>query len=206
MRMAAWTAGAAGLLLVASVLHAGTIDTAFIEQPWPKQSVRTFEIGWDQVRWRQRASRADGIFAGVRFTVPLEPEAAWALSNQYQDVGRMTPGVVAVRYLEDQPTRQVIQVDVKVLWKTLTLTFEVEQDPPRAMRFRLVNKALGEYRGVCTFTQGSSAATTQMELATWLQPARRVPMGLLLYVQRVTFLESARSFLKQCRQHQPVQQ
>ncbi len=199
--------GLVGVLALAPLVWAGTIDTAFIEQSWPAQSVRTYEVGRHAVRWRQRASRTGGIFAGVRFAVPLDRPTVWKLSNDYQDIGKVTPGVTAVRFLEQTPTRQVIQIDVKVLWKTVQLTFEVEQDPPKATRFRLVNKALGEYRGVCTFEeptapgQAGASAVTQVELATWLQPARPVPMGLLLYVERVTFMEAARSFMKQCEQY-----
>jgi len=201
------TAGLVGVLALVPLVWAGTIDTAFIEQPWPAQSARTYEVGRHEVRWRQRASRKDGIFAGVRFTVPLDRSIVWQLSNDYQDIGKVTPGVTAVRFLEQTPTRQVIQIDVKVLWKTVQLTFEVEQDPPKATRFRLVNKALGEYRGVCTFEeptapgQAGASAATQVELATWLQPVRPVPMGLLLYVERVTLMKAARSFLKQCEQY-----
>ncbi len=200
-------AGLVGVLALVPLVWAGTIDTAFIEQSWPAQSVRTYEVGRHAVRWRQRASRKDGVFSGVRFTAPLDRPTVWKLSNDYKDIGKVTPGVTAVRFLENTPTRQVIQIDVKVLWKTVQLTFEVEQDPPKATRFRLVNKALGEYRGVCTFEESAAPgkegapASTQVELATWLKPARPVPMGLLLYVERVTFMEAARSFLKQCEQY-----
>jgi hypothetical protein len=129
------------------------IDTSFIERPWPKQWMREFEVGRDLVRWRQRAHKQDGIFAAVRFEPPLPRQTVWDLANDYQDIGQGVPGVTAVRYLEQSPTRQVVQLDVKVLWKTLTLTFEVEQEPPKAVRFRLVNEALGEFRGVCIFEE-----------------------------------------------------
>jgi len=200
-------AGFVGVLALVPLVWAGTIDTAFIEQSWPAQSVRTYEVGRHAVRWRQRASRKDGIFAGVRFAAPLDRPTVWKLSNDYKDIGKVTPGVTAVRFLENTPTRQVIQIDVKVLWKMVQLTFEVEQDPPKATRFRLVNKALGEYRGVCTFEESvapgkeGAPAATQVELATWLKPARPVPTGLLLYVERVTLMKAARSFLKQCEQY-----
>ena len=190
--------GLAGLALVAPRLFAGAIETDFIERPWPGQWVHDFEVGRDLVRWRQRAGAREGIFAAVRFEVPLPRQAVWDLANEYQDVGHITPGVTAVRYLERSETREVIQVDVKVLWKSLTLTFEVEKDPPRAVRFRLVNEALGEYRGVSVFTE-EGADRTGVELATWLKPSRPVPMRLLLLVERMVMLHAARDFLSQLR-------
>lgn len=182
---------------------AGSIDTAFIEQPWPRQWVRELEVGPHPVRWRQRASKQDGLFAGVRFTAPLPRQRVWELANRYDDIGTLTPGVTAVRFLEQSPTRQVIQIDVKVLWKTLRLTFEVEQTPPEAIRFRLVNELLGEYRGVCRFEEAAPGAdgrpATALELSTWLKPARPVPAGLLLAVERMVLLQGARGFLETCR-------
>ena len=197
----------AAILLGGAAAWAGSIDTAFLEAPWPKQHVRDTEVGRYPVRWRERASKSEGIFASVQFDAPLGQHPVWELANQYQDVGQMTPGVTAVRYLEQSNTYEKIEVDVKILWKTLTLTFEVEKDPPRAVRFRLVDEALGDYRGVCLFQPVSPEAAdggreaTRVELATWLQPARPVPMRLLLYVERVTLLQGARRFLKACEPH-----
>ena len=202
-----WKRGLSPLLwvLLAPAALAGTIDTAFLEQPWPDQRVRQTEVGRHPVTWRQRAGKAAGIFAGVKFILPLDREAAWRLANEYQDVGHITPGVTAVRYLERTDTRQVIQVDVKILWKKLQLTFEVEQEPPDAVRFRLVNRVLGEYRGLCRFVEASAPGqdgtpqpATSMELMTWLQPARPVPQGLLLAVERMTMLRGVREFFKAC--------
>jgi len=193
-------------LLISAQAWAGSIDTSFIERPWPKQRARELEVGRYPVRWRYSAGKQQGIFAGVRFEVPQPRQQVWDRANEYRDIGQMTPGVAAVRYLEQTDTRpvrqglpshgarKVIQVDVKILWKTLTLTFEVEQEPPRAVRFRLVNKALGEYRGLCLFEDAPSG--TSVELATWLQPSRPVPVGLLLAVERMTMLLAAREFLE----------
>ena len=189
----------------------GTIDTDFIQSPWPNQWVREFEVGRYQVRWRERVSKQEGLFAGASFEAPLARPTVWDLANNYSDIGTMTPGVVAVRFLEQQPTRQVIQIDVKVLWKTLRLIFEVEQDPPNAIRFRLVNKVLGEYRGLCVFDELPSGVTTQpsaprtgVELSTWLKPARPVPMGLLLIVERITMLRGVKGFLESCEHPTPA--
>jgi len=190
--------------LAVSWLSEAAIDTEFLERPWPNQWVHELEVGRHPVRWRQRASRRDGIFAGVRFDVPLERQTVWGLANDYQDIGQLTPGVTAVRYLEQSETRQVIAVDVKVLWKELTLTFEVERDPPRAVRFRLVNEVLGEYRGLCVFDEspgpeaGGRSDATRVELATWLLPSRPVPMRLLLLVERMVLLTGVREFLESC--------
>lgn len=193
------------LLAIASAAWAGTIDTGFIESPWPKQRVQETEVGRYAVQWRERVSKPDGIFAAVRFAAPLGQHTVWELANQYQDVGQMTPGVRAVRYLERSDTHERIAIDVKILWKEITLTFEVEKEPPRAVRFRLLNELLGEYRGVCRFEPSAGAAaeqpSTTVEIATWLKPARPVPMRLLLFVERVTLLQGARRFLEACEQH-----
>lgn len=113
----------------------------------------------------------------------------------------MTPGVKAVRFLEQSPTREVIQLDVQILWKTLTLTFEVERDPPEEIRFRLVHEAIGEFRGLCALegTAGPDAAPrTDVELMTWFRPARPVPLGLLAVVERIALLQGVKGFLKTC--------
>lgn len=187
--------------------HSSPIDTEFLQRQWPRQRVRELEVGRYPVRWRERASRKEGIFAGVRFEAPLERRAVWELSNDYNDVGHNVPGVVAVRYLERSETHEVIQIDAKVLWKKLTLNFEVEKEPPRIIRFRLVNAALGEYRGICSYEEQPTSVTgqpvgTTVELTTWLKPARPVPMGLLLMVERMALLQGVREFLKACAQHQ----
>ena len=193
------------VLLLTAPVWAGTIDTEFIEQTWPKESAREFEVGRYPVRWRQRITKQDGLFAGVRFTAPVPQQTAWTKANAYQDVGKITPGVTAVRYTEKTETRQVIEMDVKILWKTLTMRFEIEQDPPNAVRFRWVDKGLGEYRGVTTFETLPPEAPggpprTAMTISTWLKPSRPVPMRLLLLVERVTMLQGVKSFLNACEQ------
>jgi hypothetical protein len=191
-------------VLWTSPLSSGTIDTEWLQQPWPKQIVRYLEVGRYEVQWRQRANRREGVYAGVRFTAPLDQASVWEKTSDFSDIGRMTPGVVAVRTLEQGPTRQVIQLDVQVLWKSLQLTFEVEQDPPEAMRFRLVNELLGEYRGVCWLK--AAPAGTVVELATWLKPARPIPTSLLLFVERKVFLDGVRNFLEECERYPPSHQ
>ena len=194
-----------GVPLVTGAASA-TIDTDVLQRPWPKQWVRDIEVGRYQVRWRQLASRKEGVFAGVRFTAPLDRQALWPKTSDFTAIGRMTPGVTAVRFLEQEPHRSVIQLDIQVLWKTILLTFEIEEDPPRAMRFRLVNETLGEYRGVCWMEDppampGASMATgTIVELATWFKPARPIPTGLVLLIERMTFLQGVKEFLESCEQ------
>lgn len=201
---------AAGVVVffLPAVLSAGTVDTEFLQTPWPRQIVRHLEVGRHEVQWRQRAGRREGVFAGVRFLAPLDRQAVWEKTSDFSDVGRMTPGVSAVRFLEEGPTRQVIQLDVKVLWKTLQLTFEVEEDPGQAIRFRLVNEVLGEYWGVCWLEDPPQAAggegvapQTVVELATWLKPSRPIPVGLLLFVERKVFLDGVRNFLEECERY-----
>jgi len=184
------------LLLGVSPAVAASIDTAFLEQPWPRQWVRDYEVGKYPVRWRQKPSAREGLFAGAAFVTPTPPQQTWTLATDYSDLGTMTPGVSAVRFLENTPTRQVIQIDVKVLWKQLQLTFEVEQEAPRVVRFRLVNQEIGEYRGVCVLSPEGQA--TRIELATWLKPVVRVPSGLVLWVERVVLLRGIRNFLEAC--------
>lgn len=176
-----------------------SIDVDFLRKPWPKEHKRAVEIGRTPAQWRQYANKRDGIFAGVRFKTPFDQKRVWDRASDYSDVGAMTPGVTAVRFVEKSETRQVIQVDIKVLWKKLTLTFEVEQEPPQVMKFRLVNKAFGEYRGISLFTRavGSDGLpATEVELSTWLKPSRPVPAGLLLAVERIAMLQGAEQFLK----------
>ena len=201
----AWLAALAALCQSAA---AGTIDTGALEQRWPKERVRETEVGRYAVRWREWASRKDGVRAGVRFLAPLERQAVWDLATDYKDVGAHVPGVTAVRFLEESPTRQVIQLDVTVLWKTLQLTFEVERDPPNALRFRLANQAIGEYLGLCTFEETPdhdagrrSGSATTVELSTWLKPSRPIPLGLVLLVERMTLLSGAKNFLQDCEPH-----
>jgi len=179
------------------------IDTERLQRAWPGQVVRQVEVGRSEVRWRQYASRAEGLFAGVAFTAPADRARVWRMATDYDGIGRITPGVLAVRYLERQPTRHVIQVDLKVFWKTLRLTFEVEQEPPNAVRFQLMHQRVGTYRGVCVFQEvpsanGDPSMHTRVELSTWYQPSRPVPMRLLLLVERMTLLQGTRSFLRAC--------
>ena len=196
----AWTAAGVGR---------AAVETDFLERPWPRQRVRQFEVGRYDVRWREKASKQEGVFAGVRFEAAGPREAVWDLAKDYDDIGRTTPGVQAVRVLEQSETRQIIQIDIHVLWKTLTLTFEIEQEPPKVMRFRLTNEAVGEYRGVCVFEEstGTGAAgegnvMTPVEFSTWLKPSRPVPTGLILLVERMTLLGSIKSFLETCDRQQ----
>lgn len=181
---------------VAHSLGADSIETAFLEQPWPRQRVREYEVYKYPVRWRQRVSKTDGIFAGASFVAPSRLARTWQLATDYTDLGRMTPGVSAVRFLENTPTRQVVQIDVEILWKDLTLTFEVEQDEPHAVRFRLLNEFIGEYRGVSVFRP--EGEQTAVELATWLKPAVPVPSRLIIWAERVVLLKGIRRFLETC--------
>ena len=184
-------------LLLGSSAAFAAIDTSFIEGPWPKERVRTTEVGRHQVRWRSLiAKKAGSIFAGLRFTAPLDQQTIWGMTADYNDIGKKMPGVKAVRFLEQSETREVIAIDVKILWKELTLTFEIEREPPRVTRFRLVNEALGEYRGVALYTPEGTG--TAVELSTWLQPAQPVPARLLLGVERIALLQGAREFLEDC--------
>ena len=183
--------------LMAVPLWAGSIDTAFLERPWPKERIRETEVGRHAVTWREYANKQEGIFAGVRFTAPLSRRDVWALANEYQDVGAITPGVTAVRYVARSERRDVIEVDVKILWKSLTLRFEVEKEPPALVKFRLVHEALGEYRGLSRFEE-AGAGQTAVDLVTWLKPNRPVPIRLLLVVERIAMLQASRKFLERC--------
>ena len=190
----------AAALLLGPALACAAIETSFIEGPWPKQRVRETEVGRYPVRWRSRITKTEGLFAGLRFTAPLDQHTIWGMSSDYHDIGTKVPGVKRVRFLEQSETREVIAIDVKILWKELTLTFEVERDPPRAMRFRLVNDALGEYRGVALYAPEGTG--TVVELSTWLKPAHPVPARLLLGVERIALLQGAREFLEDCDRRQ----
>jgi len=187
----------------AAVLAAAAIDTETIERPWPKEHTREYEVGRDTVRWRQKVDKRQGLFAGMRFTVPRERQAVWKLSNDYSGVGHITPGVEAVRYIKEGPNRQIIEVDMKVLWKLFTLRFEMEQEPPKAVRFRWADERFGEYLGVAVFeevagTGKDAAPATRVDLSTRFLPVHPVPMHLLLGVERIAMLTAAKKFLKAC--------
>ncbi len=182
--------------VAAATSVSAAIDTHLLEQAWPRQWVHTYEVRKYAVQWRERASATEGIFAGASFTAPTPLEQTWHVANDYQGLGPVTPGVSAVRILEHTATREVIQIDIKILWKTLTLTFEIEQDSPHATRFSLRHEAIGDYRGVCLLhPQGQQTA---VELATWFHPAVRVPVRLVLSVERIVMLHGIRDFLGVC--------
>ena len=67
------------------------------------------------MRWRQAASKTEGIFAGATFTAPVPQQRAWETATGYTDLGAGTKGVEQVRILEDSPERQVIEIDLKNL-------------------------------------------------------------------------------------------
>ena len=198
-----WAAVVSGALSAASPVVAGTIDTAWLERAWPGQREHTYEVGKAEVHWRQKVSAQEGIFAGARFIAPLELERTWRLSSDYSDLGAMTPGVTAVRVLEHTPTRQVIEVDVKVLWKSVRLYFEMEQEPPEALRFRMNTPALGDYLGVARL-RPVSPGQTEIKLSTWLSPPARVPRGLVIWIERGAILGGIRNFLKTCEHASPT--
>ena len=143
--------------------------------PWPRQTARQLEVGRHPVTWRQRAA-PEGLFAGVQFTAPLDHQAVWERATAVTDLGRVSPEVERVVTHEDGPNRQQIQVTIRVLWRRLTLMFDVEKEPPEAVRlrlpalpsattpaarylprsevrFRLTNRLIGEYRGACRFDE-----------------------------------------------------
>lgn len=184
-------------VLLTSLASAGTIETTFLEQPWPKQRVKEYEIDKYPVQWRQAVKgKGQEIFAGASFTVPAAQETVWNLATDYTGLGTMTPGVEHVQFLEDTSARQVIQIDMKVLWKKLRLVFEIEREPLTITRFRMLNEAIGDYRGVCRISP--EGGQTRVELATWLKPAVRVPTGLILWVERAVMLKGIREFLEAC--------
>ncbi len=193
----AWLVVVACALCWCSRTASATIDTTDLEAPWPKQHVRELEVRRHHVRWRQYASGKDGIFVGARFVSPASVADAWNISADYGELKRLTPGVKSVRVIEESPTREIVETEIKVLWKTIRLRFEVERDPPRAVRFRLVHQHIGEYRGVCLI-QPHGERESEVEMITWLKPAVRLPTGLILSIQRMVFLQGIRNYLADC--------
>jgi hypothetical protein len=175
------------------------IDAAGLEEAWPKQRIQELEVGRHAVRWRHKASRAEGIFSGIRFTAPAPVETVWERAADYQGIGPTVPGVRRVRTADQGEGRQVVDIDAKVLWREFTMRFEVEQDPPNTMRFRLVRPAVGEFQGIARFRPAGSpeAPGTVIELSTWLRPTRAVPIRLLLAVERMAMLHGTKAFLGQ---------
>ncbi len=195
--------GLAAALAAGLPAWAGAIDTAFLERPWPRQLERRYEIGWDEVYWRQKASKRDGIFAGARFIAPAGLETVWNLSADYAELKTMAPDVDRLRVLEQTEEREVVEFDMKVLWKEVTLRFEIERERPNAVRLRLANPAIGDYLGVCRMSPVDVPAgvppQTSVEFITWLKPAMRIPAGLVLWVERLVMLKGVRKFLETCR-------
>ena len=188
-------------LLVGSASAA--IDSGELSQPWPKQRTHLYEVGRYPVLWRHKSSKQEGLWAGVSFIAPRPRATVWALSNDYSDLGKMTPGVQAVRIRQEGEHRKVIAVDMKVLWKSVTLTFEFEEDPPNAIRFRWQDRRFGEYVGIATFADvaaksGEASAQTQVDLSTRFKPYRAAPLRLLLGVERMAMISATRDFLKSC--------
>jgi hypothetical protein len=174
---------------------AGSIDTTILEQPWPKQRVHDYEVGKHTVRWRQDAS-SEGIFAGATFLAPTTIQETWDMATDYSDLGNLTPEVEKVVWVEKSQQRQVIQMTLKVLWKRLVLNFEIEQDSPNRIRFRMTSTRIGEYIGVCILTADGNG--TRLDISTRLNTPVKLPSGLLLWVQRSAMLSGIRSFLKNC--------
>ncbi|MBI4343689.1 MAG: hypothetical protein HY601_02615 [Candidatus Omnitrophica bacterium] len=175
------------------------IDTAFLQGAWPKQRVRTLEIGRYPARWRQQASRADGVFAGLEFEAPCPRQELWSRTTDYADLRDDVPGVLKVEVTPQGPGRWEVTVQMQVLWKTFRLRFEVEEARLAGqdeVRFRLSHPVIGEYRGVCWLRDAAGSGRTAVGLATWLQPARPVPVRLILLVERMALLRGMRNFLE----------
>lgn len=168
--------------------------------------MRELEVGRYPVRWRQRASRREGVFAGLEFDAPCSRAQLWQQTTDYADFQEKVPGVSRVTVREESPVRRTIDIEMRVLWRTFRLAFEVEE--ARAadhdeIRFRLAHEVIGEYRGVCWLRDPPAApgaqpdrAHTTVGLATWLKPARPVPMGLILLTERMAFLHGVQNFLE----------
>ena len=184
-----------GLLCLAPPLSAEQ-STRLLE-PWPEQRSRTYEVDKYPVAWRQKASKAEGVFAGVRFTAPTPPQQAWDLATGYDDIGQGTAGVTSVKVTPLAEGRERIDVSLKVLWKRVTLHFDVERHPPELVMFRLDNPRIGDYEGVCRFSPDGQG--TRLEAATRFRPAMRgVPYRLMLLAERITILNGIKSFLALC--------
>lgn len=197
-----------------------SIQTDFLEAAWPKERVRQLEVGRHEVRWRQAVSKADGILVGTRFVVPRPPQQTWELANQYSDLGRMTESIESVTYLEDTPTRKVVQLKAKVLWKRFVMTFLVEQDAPETIRFELRERDLFLYRGICRFrpaepfdsalprsgripSEVEGEQGTAVAFATQIKPAVRAPTGLILLAERIVLLQGIKAFYQACEAPSP---
>lgn len=168
-----------------------------LEGPWPGQREHTYEVGHAQVQWRQRASATEGMFTGARFTAAVPRERAWVLSNDYSGLGTKTPGIQAIRVVEESPHHKRFEVDIKVLWKSATLRIELDEEPPELLRFRMDTLRLGRYIGRARM-RAVDASHTEVDLATWLSPPTRVPRGLVMWAQRVAIFGGIRNFLKAC--------
>ena len=180
---------------------ASTLGTEWLSDTWPGERVRTIEVRNHPVRWRQAKRRDEGAFAGVRFHAPIARSDAWAASTDYPRVGRTLSPVTRVTVTEKGGGLRLVEVEGKILWRTVRLAFEVEQEPPDLLRFRLVKSRLGEYEGICLFEPAAGGGTT-IELSTRVLPASaRVPLGMLLVFERMAMLQGVQGFLEASARH-----
>ncbi|HEX9780700.1 MAG TPA: SRPBCC family protein [bacterium] len=174
----------------------GAIETEFIEAAWRERPGTELEVGPHPVRWRQHVGEAGELFAGVAFTAPLAREAFWEVAADPDELEAVSPDIVSVTVLESSPSRRVVQIDARILWMTVPLTFEIEEDRPELIRFRLLSGLIGEFRGVCRLTDEADQAPdeprTSVELSTWLNPSRPVPGRLVLALERMVMLNGVR--------------
>ena len=198
VRITAVLCAAAGLLWRAGAVPvSAAIDTASLEEAWPKEKTSALEVGKYPIQWRQSVTKEQGIRISARFTAPLPMDRTSRQIADYTALKSMVPGVTTVRRTEESAGRQVVEMDAKVLWKTLRLAFEVEPTPPDLTRFHLLNERLGDYRGLCRL-RDAGQGRTDVEMITALKPTIHLPMSLRLLAERRMFLTGIRNFLDTC--------
>lgn len=190
-------------LLASTAFCFAAIDTGSLEQPWPKQLCRDYEAGRFPVKWRHKLIKKEGLFAGVSFTAKGGLQAVWDLATDYSNVDKATAAIQALRVREESANRQSVEVELKVLWKTMTLTFEVEKEAPNALRFRWNDMRFGEFKGVALFSEEAASKEnpeggTRVAVSTLFHPYRAAPLRLLLGFQRMAMLHASRDFLEAC--------
>ncbi len=181
----------------------GSIQTGDLTHKWVEYSERTYEVRRYDVDWRWRVSSDEKIHTGLSFTLPFPRQLLWNQSLKYSLIGEKTRGVKKIEVLYQDAHREIVQVTLKVLWKTATLKIEFERNEPREIRFQIDHSKFGHFRGVVEFKEVPRAGdhlqkATEGELTAVFQPAYDLPSGIVLMVQRMVLLRGLRAYFELC--------
>jgi hypothetical protein len=198
----------AGVLLILCVVPVdAAIDTTELEQPWPTQRMRVTEVGTHAVHWRQWDGKDRGLFGSMEFVVPYPLDVVWEQSTNLDDIVAVSPDIQSMRIVETAGHRTVVEAKVRVLWRVVTMVFEIEETPQEVVRFRLYHSETGEYVGMTRFTPvtaeqapATDGEHTGMVVSTRFRFARQVPGAVVLPLQRMILLRGMKRFMEGCQE------